>query len=309
MNYNTIDTILAKVSRNIGDDFSEHDIIEWAGEALAFMPIPSLLEESVAFLEVQNYTAILPQYLKHIIQIGLNNNFRFEEKETCTPISIVTEAQESACGTCDEEVTPPYAMTDCTGNILGDINVIYYRPNFDLKWEYQGWRESSYYQNNFTPVRLSNNKLYQNLVCKDRTEDSELNRDLSQGPTYTIAGDTTGGALRFNFREGQVAVAYLKTAIDWETGYPLVPDDISVETAIVYYIKWKMAERLSWSGREGFRWEAQDNERKWLKYIRQATNKAKMPKGVDGYQNLLDQSLYLIPRVDRYDNFFGKFSK
>lgn len=308
MNYTTVDTIFASVSRLIGDDFNEFDVIEWAGDALAFMPVPSLLEESVAFLEVKDYTAPLPQYLKYIIQIGYNTNFIVSEKDNCTPLTIIENFKpEQPCIDC--EPTPPQNCTDCTGGLIGDSNIVYYRPHFDLKWEYEGLYNSPYYKTNFIPVRLANNKLYQNLVCKTDYPDLQLNPNSIGELSYNVVGDTTGGALRFNFKEGQVAVAFLKTAIDWETGYPLIPDEVSVRIAIEYFIKWKMAEKLSWQGREGFRWEAQDNERKWLKYIRQATNKAKMPKGVDGYQNLLDQSLYLIPRANRYNNFFGKFSK
>ena len=94
-----------------------------------------------------------------------------------------------------------------------------------------------------------------------------------------------------------------------ETGYPVIPDEIEFITAITYYIKWKMAERLRWSGREGFNLEAQDAEQKWMKYMRMALNKMKMPKGIDQHQNMLEQTFYLIPNHRKYYGFFGKIDR
>ena len=44
-------------------------------------------------------------------------------------------------------------------------------------------------------------------------------------------------------------------------------------------------------------------------YCKQAGNKALIPQGVDQYQNILDQTNYILPRIDRYYGFFGKMSR
>ena len=60
----------------------------------------------------------------------------------------------------------------------------------------------------------------------------------SSSDEYTIAGGFPNMNLRFSFKEGQIALAYLRTVIDPETQYPVIPDDIKFITAITYYIKW-----------------------------------------------------------------------
>ena len=114
--------------------------------------------------------------------------------------------------------------------------------------------------------------------------------------------------LRFNFIEGQVAVSYLRNTVD-SSGYPLIPDNISYITAIVYYIKWKIAEMYEWAGRDGWAAKAEKAEARWGKYAKQAKNFMKMPKTLDQYQNLLEQTHYLIPNHKRYYEYFGNLSK
>ena len=46
-----------------------------------------------------------------------------------------------------------------------------------------------------------------------------------------------------------------------------------------------------------------------VNYVKQAANEGMMPKGVDEMQNLVDQSVYLIPRRSVYDNFFGNLAR
>lgn len=173
----------------------------------------------------------------------------------------------------------------------------------ELVIDYTTWIESPVYKNRFTPVRLANNSLFNTLVCKEKVTDFTNCED-----EYTIVGDMEK-RLRFSFSDGRVAIAYLKTAMDQETGYPLVPDEISYITAITYYIKWKIAEWYQWNRREGFDSMTQDNERKWKAYARQAKNKAKMPKSLDDYQDLLEQTHYLVPKHRKYYGFFGNLSR
>ena len=127
-------------------------------------------------------------------------------------------------------------------------------------------------------------------------------RDCKDRDEYTIVQDQ----LRFNFQTGFIALAYIRQMIDNETGYPMIPDDESARTAITYYLGWKIKEMEAWNHREGAMQLAQIAEQHWLKYIKQFKNKAKMPTGVDQYQNLMEQSNYLIPNHNRYYGFFGK---
>ena len=298
--YTTIDRILAKLSRDIGEiDASESDIIEWIGEALDHLKVAEMQEEAIAFIEVNNHHCELPANFHSVLQIARNKKWTKLTQEYCgvTPKEMVETVKEENCK-CNKP--NKFVLTDCNGNLVGDYDIAYYRPFYDLKWEYQPWIHSTRYIQDYVPVRLANSTLFNSLVCKEKDRIYLGNED-----EYTIVG-TTERRLRFSFKEGFIALSFLRNALDEETGYPLVPDEVNSTTAIGYYIMWKIAQRLDWSGREGFGNRADKAEAKWLKYVRQAKNYMKMPKTLDDYQDLLEQSHQLVPRLDRYYSYFGK---
>lgn len=298
LEYTSMETIFSKFNRDLrGTDISESDLVEWAAEALGFMKVVEIQEEALAFIEVQNHQAELPCGFQAVIQIARNNDW-ISDNGTCTSDIVETTMEDEAT------ITEP-TFIDCQGNLIGDPDIAYYRPYFDLQYEYNQWIGSGYFREKYTPVRLANHTFLGSLVA----EETSTGLYNSSSDEYTIAGGFPNMNLRFSFKEGQIALAYLRTVIDPETQYPVIPDDIRFITAITYYIKWKMAERLRWSGREGFQLEAQDAEQKWNKYVRQAINSVKMPQGVDQYQNMMEQSLYLIPRHRKYYGYFGKLGR
>jgi len=295
--YTTVDTILAKFNRDFrGLDIGETDAIEWIGEALGYMKMASVSEEAIAFIEVENYQCFIPAGLQFIIQIGKNNAWSKEDTSCCNTETIVEEIAHGTCeGCCGENSN--LVPVDCQGNLVGNVEVAYYRPYFDLQYEYLGWARNSYYRQSWTPVRLANHTFLNTLVCK--TEDQE-NLYQSSREEYTIIQDQ----LRFSFESGFIALAYLRTQLDEVTGYPMIPDDESAKAAITYYLTWKVKEREMYMHREGAMQLAERAEQHWLKYIKQFRNKAKMPYGTDQYQNLMEQSKYLLPKQNRYYGFF-----
>lgn len=301
--FTKIDSILAKVHRDLrGLDIEESDAIEWIGEALGFAKVVSASEEAVAFLEVKNYQCPIPNGLHYITQIARNNDWvKPEDSLECLSETLCAMEQEcdTGCG-CDIETV----LEDCQGKLCGDYEPVYYRPFFDLQYEYLGWANSKYRRRHYTPVRLANHTFFDTLVCK--IPDGDIyDMGCHAGDEYTIVQDQ----LRFNFKEGFVAIAYTRQMIDQETGYPMIPDDESAKAAITYYIAWKSKEQEAWNHREGAANLAAMAEQKWLKYIGQFKSKAKMPTGVDQHQNLMEQSKYLIPRHNRYYGFFGKLGR
>lgn len=311
-NYTSVDRIFAKFSRDLrGTDLHESDIIEWIGEALEFLKLPEIQEEAVAFLEIKNYQAELPQGFQSMIQVARNNRWTSSDP-TCIKdiVSCDIDNTETVDFKCLCQMNfDNMVFTDCEGNIINkEYDVAYYRPKFDLKWEYELWTGSRYYQTHYSPVRLANSSFFNTVVCRENNPNLKRLYN-STSDEYTLIEGYPTRQIRVNFREGQIAISYLRNAIDEKTGYPLIPDSIEHITAIGYYIKWKMSERLRWNGREGFATEAQDAEAKWLKYVRQAINKTKMPSGIDQYQNLMEQSLYLIPRTRKYYGFFGNLGR
>lgn len=301
--FTTIDTVLSKIYRELrgSQDLNETDIIEWIGEALQFLAVYESKEEAVAFLEVNNFETELPLHFIAVIQVAKNNEWVKPTRIDMCPTTVVTP--ENVVETLPEDYCP--VITDCQGNLVGDYNIAYYRPYFDLKWEYQGFIQSPLYIEKFTPVRLSNHTFFNSVVCKE--SDPELYNSCQD--EYTFIGNPIS-KLRFSFKEGQVALSYLKASIDEETGLPNVPDNISYITAITYYVKWKLMERLSWgTQRTVTQNDLQYHRQEWLRYARQAKNSLKMPTTLDQYQNMLEESHYLIPRHRKYFGFFGHLGR
>ena len=284
LKYTSVNRILSKIYRDLkGITLNESDAIEWIGEALEFLNVFEVQEQAVLFMEVKNYETDLPTGFQMVLQIAKYNDWSFENKKDCCISTKIEEKieEKSDCG-CKSEKTFP----------------------FKFDWQYITWISNDYYKQYFTPIRLSNNVFFNSLVCEEK------NKSIYQTceDEYTIVG-TTSKKLRFSFKEGYIALAYIKNVIDKETGYPLIPEDIRYISAITYYIKWKIAEMYSWNGRQGFANLAKESEKKWLEYQRKAKNYMKMPKTIDQFQNLLEQSHYLIPRHKRYYGYFGNLGK
>lgn len=297
--YTTIDRIISKIYRDLGlEEISETDLVEWAGEALEAIGSVNLYEESVAFIEVKDYQAELPCGFHAIINIAKNNFWEEDNKTCCTANEIVldTPVTETPCNSskCGGDF-----IFDCRGGLIQEHEQVYYRPYFDLKYEYEGWSKSNMFRQKYTPVRLSNHSFFGSIVCH---EDSELYSSCTE--EYTLVHDK----LKFSFKEGFVAVAYLKQMIDEKTGYPMVPDDYSIITAITMYITMKYMARLYYMGREGYSDKFQKAESDWHWYCKQAGNNSMMLYGIDEHENFLKQRYQLIPKHNRYQGFFGKLN-
>jgi len=291
-----IDSILSKFQRDFkGLDINEDDAIEWIGEALGFMKIVSASEEAIAFIEIKNYHVSIPTGLHYITQIARNNDW---QKPADNEYCLNEVIENLACQTEKEVIN----TEDCQGKVTWNKEQVYYRPRLDLQFPFVNWISSSFKKAKYTPVRLANHSFLNTLVCKEKDMEDVYCRDCKDRDEYTIVQDQ----LRFNFQTGFIALAYIRQMIDSETGYPMIPDDESARAAITYYLGWKIKEMEAWNHREGAMQLAQIAEQHWLKYIKQFKNKAKMPTGVDQYQNLMEQSNYLIPNHNRYYGFFGK---
>lgn len=290
--FTTVDRILHNIGRDLrGTDIHETDVIDWVGEALEFLNTPEIQDEAVAFLRVKDYEAEIPDGFQLVLQMA-----RYEGSESLD------------CGEVEEEVELPQEedIDSCDGDILG-CSMIHlldgWRPYFDMQWQYIPWTTSQTYRNNFTPIRLANHTLFNSMVCKEKGFELSYGED-----EYNIVG-TYQKKIRFSFKEGYVAMSYIKSALEPDTGFPLIPDVIQHITAINYYVRWKIAERLDWNGRRGFTSKANTNMELWLKYAKQAKNYARMPKSIDEFQNMMEETHHMIPRNRRYYNYFGNMGR
>jgi len=294
--YVTMDTILGKFYRDFrGLKIHETDAIEWAGEALGFMKIPSAMEEAVAFCEVIGNEVQIPRGLQYIMHIARANEW--EGTNLCADEVTTAVEEDSSCTLpCDINIQ----FVDCHGvPIFDEYHVSHPTANFNLAWEYDPWMRSSYQREKFSPVVLGNHSFFQTLVCQD-PQFADLYRNTSLYDEYSPSGDV----LRFSFESGYVAIAYLRHKLD-DDGYPMFPDTEYSKSAITYYMLWKIKQREAMLHREGARALAKDAKADWDDYIKKFKNAAKMPQGAAQYQNLANQSRYLLPRNNKFYGFFG----
>ena len=300
--FTKIDRILGNLSSDLrGTNLHERDIIGWIGKALEFLHTPEILVEKVAFMKVKNFEAEIPKGFKFVLQIA---RYEKEEEDMCRDCNQETISEKliqyedcldlgEGCEDFEGEIL------DCSmAHLLGD-----FRPYFDMQWQFAPWTVSNYYKENFSVVRLANHSLFNSIVCREKGLNINYGEDQ-----YTIVGDYEK-KLRFSFEEGYIALAYLATPIDKETGYPLIPDLVQHITAAEYFVKWKLAEVQFWNNIEGASQKVQYYNQQWIKYAGQAKSYAKIPKSLDEFQNMLEESHQLIPRRDRYYNYFGNLGR
>lgn len=308
INYTTLDRVLAKISRETGaTDIHKDDIIEWIGEALGYMNKQAILEERVVFLPVRNYTADIPEYFQMLIQVAYDNEGCISdfEKIISTCYSEFEGEITSTYGKTEEPEKTEYQeyCEECCSEDEGEQYTGNYRAFGQAHSLYYDWTKTKLYRGRFSPIRLSNDTLFKTTVCKStHTESIHTGNSLE----YTIVG-VTEKKLRFSFSSGVVALSYLRNMLDPETGYPIIPDDEKALAAITYYVKWKFAERMVFTRKEGYKYISEDNERKWGSYIKKFNSASKMPKTLDEYQNLLMQTFQIAPNFNKYNNYFGKF--
>lgn len=294
--YTTVNNLLGKFNRDFrGLDMHESDAIEWIGDALGFMTIASALEEAVAFVEVKNHKTEIPRGLKYIMHIAKANNWK---GSNLCPEEVQKEIQEDCLNnsSCDVNIQ----FLDCNGiPIFDDEYDSNPTPGFNLQLEYDPWMRSNYYRETYSPVLLGNHSFFNSLVCQDPNF-SDLYRNSNIYEEYSPQGNN----LVFSFETGYVAIAYLRQKLD-DNGYPMIPDDEYARSAITYFLLWKIKEREAYLHREGAGVLAQNAKANWDDYIKKFKNKAKMPKGAAQYQNLANQSRYLIPRNNKFYGYFG----
>lgn len=307
--YISVDRIFSKLSRDLTSEFSEDDIIEWIGEALEFIGTARSYEETVAFVEVINNQCDIPNGTHSIIQIGRNNRWTgIDNTVNCiTPTVLQAEckAQLVTPNNCTDclSILGDAVWLDCNGQPIVDYDLAYYRPYFDLQMEYYGWSNSRYCRENFTPVILKSDSMFNSLISDNNGIPAY--RENRFKDEYNIIERSK---LRFSFCSGQIAIAFNKQMMDKSTGYPLIPDSISHITAITKYIALKRAERDFDSGRQGANERLKYWNTEWDWYCGQASNNDKMIVGIDENEEFRRGRQYMLPR-DNYYNFFGKMNE
>lgn len=293
MNYISIDGIYNKFQRDLKMSIHEVDLIEWTGEALEAIKAQRQFEEAIAFIQIRNFHAELPFGLQYIIQVAKNmKTDSFSSVENSSEITTLNNEE----GTCPIEL-------DCNGSPTSEYDLAYYRPYYDLKYEYDAWREHDIFARYYEPVRLKEHVFFNSIVCEGVEENQ-----LYSGSKFEYNITDEGSVIRCNFENGLICIAYLRTVLD-KNGIPKIPDTYSYKTAVIKYITLKMMETQFYNGDQGAGQRVQYAEKQWQWYCKQAKNELFIPQGIDEMQNLLNQMSYIIPRRNVYENFFGNLAR
>jgi hypothetical protein len=286
---NSVGRIISELRRDTPWNINETDIIEWTGRALEQITTKRDYEEALAFIEVKDHQALLPDDLSLVIQVARNKCFSFPEDGSVCPENIVGTT------TTEESTTTTPSVLDCNGNIIGGYELAYYRPYYDLVYEYELWMGHKWYQGCYTPVRLKNTTLFNTIVCTETDQEKYTDSQDS----YAISGPY----IRFSFKEGSIALAYLRPRLD-EDGFPLIPDNESAVQAIISYITFKIQNKRYLQDEIPLA-KKLDAEQTWHWYCAQAKNRSFKPTTIDDHQDILDQRSYLLPRQHKYYGFFA----
>ncbi len=296
LTYTTVDRVFARLSRYM-DITNEVGIIEDIGDALDHMSVVQQYVETVEFALVENFTCQVPKHCNSIIQIARNNKYIPSVNESCIkPCDAVTSLGTQG----NTGPSIPVAL-DENGEPLHEYELAYYRPFFDLQYEYLGWAHSSLYKENFTPVNLKTHSFFNEFVCKDELS---IYKPGCNDEYNIIEGKT----LKFSFEKGQIAIAFNRQKFD-SNGYPMIPDDVSFISAIVNYVLKEKFSQEYYAGRQGAADKMNKAELDWTWYCGQAQNKVMMLHGEDEHENFRKQRGYLLPPKNRFMGFFGKLSR
>lgn len=335
--YTSLDAVFVGLKRLGFEDTNEKDIVEWSGQALELIGVINQYEDAVCFIDVKNHRASFPNGLHSIRQIARNGCHKpeiqrtavtaqdilrqYKEQTTLPNYSLGNDPGCTYCGISNDPSQYGYTNQglipgninttafdfntyvpipiDCFGEPIDEMSLAYYRPYFDLQYEYSPWTNSSIYQACFSPVHLATNSFFDTV---DNEVDGRIDHNGLRDEYSIVNKDT----FKFSFKEGQIALAYTRAKLDEETGWPMMPDNASFLNACTYFNIWKMMEKEFYANRDGAEKRMDKAEQQWIWYCGQAGSDALMLKGEDEHQNFMDGRNQMIPKLNRYSDFFGK---
>jgi hypothetical protein len=290
----SIERVLAGLYRDLKPiiELNENDMIEWTGEALEFIGAYTQLIEKVVNLKIEDYKVLVPSGLKNIVQIA----YKHTEGNPTTTTAMLTTADK--CITCDDPCAPG-ACSSCASVCATSAQLVanaelflqYYKPN--------SFRATNYYYDHYRPLTRATGPF-----SKAATSGCTSCTDISPGCVHEYSLDWP--YIQTSFKTGYICVAYVSQPLD-DRGWPMIPDEVSYIEAIKRYITYKVkyAEFLQGHLPGNIFTKLEDD---WHWYCQQARNKANMPKDIDTLENLRKQHIRLLPKVQRYDRFFGNLS-
>jgi len=253
------------------------DAIEWIGEALEHIGASSQLCQKQCVLDVTDHKVLIPSDLYYINQVAINNS-----------VSPVSSAELDTLTTKVKELKD--AIVDAQANDLeySDTASVLHEINNRIVV-----LENVYFKNEskLQPLQYGASTFHKSMHCTGCVNENSQYED-----TYIIDCDY----IKTSFVSGKICLSYMAFPTDEEC-YPLVPQDISYQEAMFWYIYKKLLLSNPQFKNNGIDYSFADQQ--WLKYCTQARNAANFPD-IDRYESFMNQWVRLIPSISRHDSAF-----
>tara|TARA_R100000234_G_C4995109_1_gene177466 strand:+ start:956 stop:1843 length:888 start_codon:yes stop_codon:yes gene_type:complete len=280
--YKTISSkrIVRKIFRDLkpSNDNWIDDAIEWIGEALEHIGAASQLCQKQCVLEVKDHKVLMPSDLYYINQVAINGG-----------VAPTTSAELDELITKVEELKAEIAAAQAAGQEYSSTTVILHEINNRIKV-----LENVYFSDNsasLQPLQYGASTFHKSMHCEGCVNESTRYEE-----TYIVDCDY----IKTSFASGKICISYMAFPTDEEC-YPLVPDDISYQEAMFWYIYKKILLGNPRFKNNQIGYEIADA--KWKYYCTQARNAANYPD-IDKYESFMNQWVRLIPDINRHDLAF-----
>jgi hypothetical protein len=279
--YKTVSSkvVIRKIFRDLkpSKDNWIDDAIEWIGEALEHIGAAPQLCQKQCVLNIKDHKTMMPSDLYYINQVAINNKVSIassEELDTLT--SKVKDLQDQI-----KDAQASGLEYSDTASVLHDINsriVIL---------------ENVYFSGdvNMQPLQYGASTFHRSMHC-----DGCINENINYEETYIVDCDY----IKTSFKTGKICISYMALPID-DDCYPLVPQDISYQEAMFWYVYKKMLLSNPQIKNNGIDYNFADQ--KWKYYCTQARNAANFPD-IDRMESFMNQWVRLIPQISSHDLAF-----
>lgn len=279
--YKTISSkvVIRKIFRDLkpSKDNWIDDAIEWIGEALEHIGAAPQLCKKQCILEVKDHKVLMPTDLYYINQVAINNSVSpVDSNELDSLIDKVTELQAAIVA----------AQAD--GLEYSDIaSVLHEINNRIVVLENVYFKDS----NKLQPLQYGASNFHRSMHCEGC-----VNENAHYEETYIV----DCGYIKTSFHSGKICLSYMAFPTDEEC-YPLVPEDISYQEAMFWYIYKKILLSNPKFKNNGINYTFAHD--KWTYYCTQARNAANYPD-IDRYESFMNQWVRMIPDISSHDQTF-----